>query len=318
MSELTQSFSARRTARRCSVFTLLSLTACTLLPHVAEAATARVRWYPSDSTAVVRYDVYVRNAGEPYGVPAWSGNPAPGADGALEALVPFSAATAGANYFAAVAVGASSESPLSRELATGTPVACRIDSCTAKTTCDFGNLPDGTLCDVGNTDPCSAVCIDGTCGSTSGADALASEVVLDRLRFTTRAAGVKLSLKGKFATDAMLDLASTGAIFELRGPDGAVLYSASVGGASFTAAANGGRFRFHGTGQDADPAWNGLATLDFRQSGSRWIVTARAKSDALTEASQEPALTMVMRLGTTCLRRVDAECAQEATTAICR
>lgn len=318
MFEAMSSFPAHRSARRCSIVAALSLAACTLLPSEAEAATAQVRWLPSSSAAISRYDVYVRNAGAPYSTPAWSGNSAPGADGALEALVPFAPAASGADYFAVVAVGASGESVLSRELSVGTPIACRFDSCNTKTSCDFGNWPDGFLCDVGTADPCSAVCLNGVCGTTSGADALASDVAIDRLRFTSRSSGIKLSLKGKFVTEAALDPASTGAVIELRGPDGTVLYTSSIAAASFAANRSGQRFRFDDSGAEGDPASNGLSRLTFRRSGSKWIVTAEARTPALMEASVEPAITLVVRLGGACMRRVGAECEQKESVSMCR
>jgi hypothetical protein len=103
------------------VFVVLFLAAFTMMSSEATAATARVRWLPS-TDAVIRYDVYVRNAGKPHGAPAWSGKPVAAADGSLEALVPFTAA-ASANYFAVVAIGDGGESTLSRELSVGTPSA---------------------------------------------------------------------------------------------------------------------------------------------------------------------------------------------------
>jgi hypothetical protein len=317
MLENFRSFSARHAARRCSVFAVLSLTVFTLSPHAAEAAMAQVRWLPSADPGITRYDVYVRNAGAPYGGPAWSGNPTPAADGALEALVPFSTAMTGANYFAVVAVSGTTESPLSGELWTGTPIACHVDSCTTKTSCDFGSLPDGTSCGFGGADPCSAMCVDGVCG-TSGAGTPATDVAIDRLRFTTHSSGTKLALKGKIETEAALDPASTGAVIELRGLDDAVLYSASIAATSFTTNAAGTRFRFAASATDGDAGTNGLKRLDLRHSGSRWIVSGQASSPALADAAGEPALTLVVRLGGTCAQHLGAECEQKATVAICR
>lgn len=303
---------------RGSIFAALSLAACAFLPSEAAAATARVQWLPSASDPIVRYDVYVRDAGAPYDSPAWSGSPGPAADGALEALVPFSVAPSGTNYFAVVAVGATGESALSSELALGTPVACRSDSCVGIATCDFGNLPNGTSCDVAATDPCGAMCVDGACRTTSDAGGFASDVELDRLLFTQRASGITLALNGRVATDAALDPTSTGAVVELHDGDGTVLYTASVGPAAFVASRSDRRFRFAASHADEDPAWNGLTDLMFRRSGSQWIVTAQAKTPALTSAYDEPGITLVVRLGGTCMRRVGAECEHDPPLALCR
>lgn len=303
-------------SRLCSLSAAaFSLAACTfLLPGDAVAATARVRFLPSTAAAVARYDVYVRSAGAPYDVPVWSGNPTPTASGALEALVPF--IDADANYFAVVAVFADGESPLSRELVLGTPLPCRVDTCIAKTSCDFGNVADGTTCDANATDPCSAMCLDGAC-TAAGAGALASDVTLDGLKFTDRGAGVVLGLKGKFSTDA-LDPTASGAVIELRDPAGAVLYTAAIGPASFTANRAGTRIRFRASRADTDPAWNGLTRLAFRRTASKWLVTAQAKTAALGEAASASAITLVVRLGDTCVRRIGAECAQKPPVSTCR
>src|SRR5258705_13065041 len=93
------------------VWTALASAVCVFLSSEAGAATARVRWLPSGNAVISRYDIYVRDAGMTHtGSPAWSGNPAPAADGALEALVTFTPASSGANYFAVVAVSGTTES----------------------------------------------------------------------------------------------------------------------------------------------------------------------------------------------------------------
>src|SRR5215203_978491 len=66
-------------------------------PHVADAATARVRWLPSPDSTVTGYEVYVRDAGAPHADDAaWSGNPAREANGTMSALVTFTPSAAGA------------------------------------------------------------------------------------------------------------------------------------------------------------------------------------------------------------------------------
>ncbi len=313
----TVSFSVRRSVRRCSLFVVVAL-ACAFLPGEARAATARVRWLPSTSDAITRYDIYVRSAGAPYDRAAWSGNPSLAADGTLDAMVPFTPATSGANYFAIVAVAAGEESMLSQELSVGTPIPCRIDSCTSKTTCDFGNAPDGTFCDVSDADPCSAVCVAGTCGTTSGSGGFDGDVSSDHMWFTQRPSGVLLSLRAKIAADTALAPDGSGAVIELRGADGSPLWTASVSAGSFTANRTGRRFVFHASKADADPAWNGLVRLDLRRNGSAWLMTARARTPALADALAEPSVTLVVRLGTSCIRRVGAQCEQRPPVSICR
>ncbi|MEO6026065.1 MAG: hypothetical protein ABIR79_04275, partial [Candidatus Binatia bacterium] len=243
-------------------------------PSSADAATARVRWLPSPDPTVTRYDVYVRDAGAAHlNDAAWSGDPTPADDGAMSALVSFTPSASGANYFAVVAVRAADESTLSAELPTGMPIACHADHCETKTSCDFGELLDGTSCDGATDDPCLAACRAGECGTSSGSDGASAEVELDRLRFRSRDAGVALSIKGRFASADPVDPASTGAVVEIRTPDGVTLHTASVGGPAFKSAASGRRFHFAAAGADADPGWHGLQRLDFRQRAGRWIVT---------------------------------------------
>src|SRR6185369_15354799 len=115
-------------SRRSLLFAALSFAVVLSSPSLAGAASANVRWMPSITSNVIRYDVYVRNAGAPFAAkPAWSGNPLPDDSGVLSAIVPFTPAVSGANYFAVVAVSGTAASALSRELGTGSPIACHVD-----------------------------------------------------------------------------------------------------------------------------------------------------------------------------------------------
>lgn len=360
-----RSRSARRVARRL----LLAVAVVGALgAQAAQAATARVSWLPSAGATVAGYSVYVRDAASPYAAqPQWSGNPAPTTDGSFSALVTFTPAAAGANYFAVVAIGSAGESALSRELPTGTPNPCRIDSCAAKAACDFRALPDGASCDDASfcngaevcrggvcdtsatrdcadpsactvdacdeaTDTCTHVATPGCClacdsGDPCLADACAAgdctaspglEIAVQRMRFTTRAAGTKLSFKGTFAAETDLDPSSTGAVIEMRTADGAVLYAAALAAPSFTASASGRRQHFRAAGAVPDPLWNGLERLDFRRKGAKWLVSAEARAAELAEAARESSITWVIRLGTTCARRLDAACEPGSARTICR
>jgi len=245
-------------------------------------------------------------------------DPTPDDDGAMSAAVTFTPSAAGANYFAVVAVRAADESTLSAELPTGTPIACHTDHCETKDSCDFGDLPDGTSCDGATDDPCLAACRAGECGTSSGSDGASAAVELDRLRFRSRDAGVALSIKGRFVSAAPVDPATTGVVVELRTADGVTLHAASVAAAAFKPSASGRRFHFAAAGAEADPGWHGLQRLDFRQRGGRWIVTAQLETPELVVASLEPTITVVLRIGTTCVRRLDAQCVQSASRSTCR
>jgi hypothetical protein len=342
-----------------------------LFPQVARAATARVRWLPSNDPGVTRYDVYVRNGGDRYTTqPSWSGKPTPDAGGALSAVVTFTPARSGANWFAVVAVTAAEESPLSRELATGTPNPCRADSCSTKTSCNFSVVPDGTACDDDSfcngaemcrngfcdgsaprncadssactvdacdeaKDTCTHVASPGCCAACDGsdpclADACAAgdcsappggEVTIGRMRFVVRDATTKLSLRGTFPADRDIDPSVDGMILELRTTDGALLHASAVAPEAFTAAPSGRRFTFGAARDDDDAAddENGLDKLTLRRSGARWLVTAQLEAPALRDAADASAITVVLRTGGTCVRRLDASCEQSgARAAVCR
>lgn len=307
------------TSRRRLVIVVSSLTAFVAFTQVADAATARVRWLPSTDPAVTRYDVYVRDAGAAHvNDAAWSGDPTPADDGTMSALVTFTPSASGTNYFAVVAARAADESALSAELPTGMPIACQTDHCETKSSCDFGDLPDGTSCGGASGDPCLAACRAGECGTSAGNDGSSAEVELDRLRFRSRASGVALSIKGRFTAAEPVDPASTGAVLELRTADGTLLHTASVAPAAFKSAASGRRFHFAAAGTEADTGWHGLQRLDFRQRGGRRIVIAQLETAELDSALLEPTITLVLRLGTTCVRRLDAPCAQNGSRSTCR
>lgn len=144
---------------------------CCFAPGWAEAATARVRWLPSSSaSSVTSYRIYARNSGSPYGTPVWTGNPGAAPDGSITATVTFTPATSGVNYFTVVAVGGTSggESGLSTELPIGTPNACRIDSCSTKTSCTFAQRADGSPCHDATYCNGDEVCQAGTCAPAGG------------------------------------------------------------------------------------------------------------------------------------------------------
>lgn len=342
--------------------------AASAIPHTATAATARVQWLPPAAGAVA-YNVYVRDGGSTHGPdPQWSGNPAPAADGSLSALVTFTPAASGVNYFAVVAVGNSGkESGLSGELPSGTPNPCRADSCVTKTSCDFSNRADGTSCDdasfcngsetcragacdasaprncddgiactvdacdeaagscthVGaagcclacdDIDPCLAdACAQGDCAASPG-----GEIEVDRIRFQRAKSGIKLASKGRFTADPLLDPSLTGAIVELQTADGVVLYSSSIAASSIKARASGRRYRFTARPSESDPLENGLTHLDFRIRGSTWVVTAKAATPDLMAAFLEPTITWMVRLGPTCVRRLDVPCRPKSELSICR
>jgi hypothetical protein len=164
-----RSFRAAPIARR--AFGGLALLAIVMVPQMARAATALVRWMPRSSSGVTGYKIYVRNGGAPYSsTPQWTGNPTAAADGTMSATVTYTPACSGANYFTVVAAGGALESGLSGELPVGDPNPCRYDACTTKTSCNFATRADGTPCDDGVFCNGPEICVGGTCDASSARD----------------------------------------------------------------------------------------------------------------------------------------------------
>lgn len=134
---------------------------------VAEAATARVRWVPVANA--IRYNVYVRNAGTPYGAASSIGSPSTGSDGTMSANVTYTPGSNGNNFFTVTAVAPdNAESGISGELAIWPADPCDIDRCTTRTSCQFGTQPNGTACDDAVFCNGHETCQGGTCTAASG------------------------------------------------------------------------------------------------------------------------------------------------------
>ncbi len=151
----------------------LRVLACAVLllgwGSTAVAATARVRWLPVSNA--IKYNVYVRSSGTAYGSAIPVFNPQSGTDGSISATITFTPAGTGTNYFAVTAVAATAEeSGISGELPIGATNPCKIDRCSARTSCQFGTYVDGTACD----DPifCNGheSCLNGTCVAGAATD----------------------------------------------------------------------------------------------------------------------------------------------------
>ncbi|HEY2387106.1 MAG TPA: hypothetical protein VGK30_09105 [Candidatus Binatia bacterium] len=127
-----------------------------------EAASALVRWAPSNAPGVLGYRVYSRAAGHPYASSVDVGRPTPQADGNLA----YTATNLGSGtyYFAVLAYGnGTAVSPLSAELPLGTPDPCLVDRCPSTTSCDIHTAGDGSSCDDGLFCNGLAVCHGGSC-----------------------------------------------------------------------------------------------------------------------------------------------------------
>lgn len=193
-------------------------------------------------------------------------------------------------------------------------IACSVDACSEQTRqCTHTGPPGCCLaCDL--TDPCLAdACAAGDCSAPEG---IAFEI--GRVKFMKKAGTVKLVAKGRFELDPSVDPSQTGALLELRRADGTVLYASTVDSSLLNVGAAKGRYRYTASRVASLQQSNGLNRLDFRVKGSRWLVTIMIDSPTLSEAAEEPTITVMLRLGDSCMRRTDAACNQKPGLAICR
>lgn len=191
--------------------------------------------------------------------------------------------------------------------------ACTTDACD-ETANACTNVPSPECCATCSAgDPCLAdACASGRCPTTEGA-----ELALERMRFRSRRRGVELAMRGRFLADAPLDPATTGATVELRGADGLVLHSSTVGGDLFESQPNGERHRFAVSRSAAADLEMGLRRLELRRAEGDWVVNVQMNAPDLRDAFLAPTLSVMLRLGETCARRVDATCEQRPSRSTC-
>ncbi len=193
-------------------------------------------------------------------------------------------------------------------------VACTIDACDETLDQCTHNGPPGCCAACDTNDPCLATaCAQGDCSAPDGAG-----IDINRIRLLSKRSGIKLAIKGRFIADAATDPTQTGAILEMRTPDGTVVYSSHVAAQSIRAGSAGGRYRFVASRAGSDVSTNGLTRLDFRIKKDVWLMTAKAETSELLDAFVEPTLTLVVKLGTSCARRMDMPCLQSSTLSVCR
>lgn len=207
-----------------AVFTILSL------PATSRAADVRLRWVPSPDTRVRGYYVYLREATRPYAAPRDAGAAVPGSDGALTwTLTGLSDA---ATYFVAVSAYTADrlESPLSNELAIGTPDPCIEDTCTSPSSCTVRALPDGAPCGASGVASCGATCLAGVCSGPAD-----RSMTIDRLRVKRGTDEMRLTAKGRFPTSALFDPMTAGLALTVLDAAGGTLAQVTLGAADLVA-----------------------------------------------------------------------------------
>ncbi len=155
------------------------------------------------------------------------------------------------------------------------------------------------------------------CNAGDCAAPLGTELEVNRIRLLKKAAGITLAAKGRFTADPSINPSASGATIEFRALGGGLLYSATIGPDSIKRGAAKGRYRFAVSKVQSAFLGNGITRLDFRIKGSTWLTTLKAETPLLRDAFLEPTVTWMIRIGDTCVRRINMLCAQEPTASIC-
>ncbi len=198
---------------------------------------------------------------------------------------------------------------------------CRDDdACTSAERCFGGSCYSASeICPAASC--ASAFCDPATgCGLMPTPDGLTCEPcgILEPQKIVLRAEGDggRLSLLGRFASDATVDPTSFGMLLELSDSSG-VLYSASVPAEWFTAKKDGTKFRFLAA-KDEVSATNGITSVLLRIRGSAWSVKVRAASNAVVGAIGRTPLAATLSFGFLCMSDANLACDLTPSRAICR
>ena len=369
MSPTTPSSPVGRAPRRSVIAAALVCAASALLPALADAAIARVRWLPRDGASATHYAVYVREAGDTYaGTPQWTGNPVPAADGTLSAHVSFAPSAAGAQLLRGRrrrqrrgkrAVGRApdgrarslSQRPVLGE--DGVRLQCETRRHVVRRRVVLqrnGNLPErrlrrphgSAIAPMNRPAPPMRATTPRTRARTCrrpGAARRATPAIRvsptparrampDERRHRARArtdavhepaVGRQAApSRGRFPADAPIDPSSTGATDELRSPDGA--RPPLVDGRRRYCsgrAADGNLHRFKVSRGAADDLEMSLRRLDFRRVDATWVVHAQMQAPDLMDAFLERSLSVMVRVGEACVRRMNASCDQRSARSTC-
>ena len=224
---------ANRAGRpRARVCLWLGAAICMILstPAPSRALDARLHWSPSSDSRVQGYYVYVRQATKPYGAPIDAGAARQASGGTLDWVV--SGLSSSATYFLAVSAYTASrvESPLSNELAIGSPDPCVQDTCTAPTQCTVRALPDGSACGPPGAAGCGSTCLAGTCVGLAE-----HGFSLDQLKVKLSGHQMKVQINAHFATSTLFTPETSGLELTLADGNGGAILDAALGAADLVA-----------------------------------------------------------------------------------
>ena len=165
----------------------------------------------------------MRQATKPYGAPVDAGAARQASGGTLDWVV--SGLSSSATYFVAVSAYTASrvESPLSNELAIGSPDPCVQDTCTAPTQCTVRALPDGSACGPPGAAGCGSTCLAGTCVGLAE-----HGFSLDRLKVKLSSNQMKVQITAHFA---LFTPETSGLELTLADGNGGAILDAALGAA---------------------------------------------------------------------------------------
>jgi hypothetical protein len=202
-------------------------------------------------------------------------------------------------------------------LCAGSPVACPAAGpcgnaiCDLVTGCTTEPVLNGTAC--ATSDPCvPGVCIDGSCSPEAALDNDTHGLTVHRLILKGLGKGLgrrgRMIAQATLAAPAGLDPAASGFVIELRARDGRLLFQAAAPAASLRrqGSAIGSRFVVRSALQAVRAS--GLRRLVLDLAGGAVNLLAVASSPDLAQVAGEPAVGLVVRLGTACSRDLELLC----------
>ena len=257
----------------------------------AAAVSARVRWLPSPDARVIGYQVYVRQAGQPYGQGIDVGSPTPDGNGYLSFVV--DNLSTGTHHFTVEAYDDDGvPSRCAGELGLGPMSPCVVDWC-CPGYCSAEMLPDGEPC---GGDVCE-VCRAGACTG-----AVEAALVTDALRLVLQRSGTRMTAKGLFDSPIGFDPSQTGLTLGITDASGAVLLGVNVPSSAMRAS-GGASFVL-----DRRVGVPGFRALRTRSTQGQIRLTARLTRDELNAALSQSTLAWAVRVGDTCARSSNLTC----------
>jgi hypothetical protein len=198
------------------------------------------------------------------------------------------------------------------------PDSCQVGSCDPQAGCVFTQLPEGSACRT--TDPCvPGACTTGACVAPDLPPNQARVIhFLAVSNFALRAAGKpspRLLAHASFTRPAAIDPGVSGALIEIRGAGGQILYSATVPPAAFKVRRHGTLFVYRA--RRHAPIVRGVSRLNISVDGSIVDLNLAADTTTLAALTQQPRLTWSVELGDACFRDHGLACGRDGGSVLC-